>query len=319
MNGHARAAVVLSLASVALLGAQRSQTPAPAAPLPSDAATVYVTVARTGQRNGRSGVPLALPQQGNKYTLTRFDFDLRDDGEGREVLESVTNLPLSIAMLVDASPSMTRLEWVAKLTGDLAHALGPEDRVSITRFSDDTVSTPFTQDDAAFEAAGRDLRDALKTRDGPSPIWDVVNTAITSLEKEPGRPAIILFSDGRVTGNLTRFDFVMQHALAAGVTFYGIIEGMPAFQVFMPRSQTLAEPWRNPRRLALATGGQVLHEPETSGDLKDNVVSFIRELRAGYRLRFKPYKVDGRPHPLNVRIRTPGFLVRGPESYTPPR
>jgi hypothetical protein len=103
------------------------------------------------------------------------------------------------------------------------------------------------------------------------------------------------------------------------VTFYGIIEGLPAYTGFYPRSPSLAEPWRNPRRLAQATGGQLWHEPISAGDLKDTVVTFIRELRAGYRLRFKPYQSDGQMHPLSIRIRTPGFLVRAPESYTPPR
>jgi len=312
-----RTAIVLSLASVALVGAQGRQTNAP---VPNDAATVFVTVSRTGERTGRyTAAPLALPPDGSKYTLTRFDFDVRDDGEGREVLESSTNLPLTIALLVDMSPSIGRLEWVAKLPGDLAHALGPDDRISITRFADTTVSTPFTQDAAALEAAGRDLRDAMKLRNGPSPIWDVVNTTITALAKEPGRPAIVLFSDGRVTGNLTRFEFVMQHALAASVTFYGVLEGMPVFQGYIPSRPSLPEPWRNPRRLAVATGGQLVPEPDNAGNLKDTLIQFIRELRAGYRLRFKPYKPDGKPHPLSIRIRTPGFLVRGPESYTPPR
>jgi len=320
MTRLTRTAAIGWFLSGGLVAAQVPAQPAPAA-VPADAATVFVTVSRIGPRIIPSSAvaPLALPPQGNKYTLTRFDFDLRDGGEGREVLEASTNLPLSLALLVDASASVGRLEWAVKLMDNLAHGLGPDDRISVTRFAEESVSTPFTQDAATFEEAGRDLKKTISRRAGPSPIWDVVNTAITSLEKEPGRPAIILLSDGRVTGNLTRFDFVLQHALASGVTFHGIIEGMPAFTGFYPRSPSLPEPWRNPRRLAQATGGQLLHEPVSAGDLEDTIVNFIRELRGGYRLRFKPYQSDGKPHPLSIRVRTPGFLVRAPESYTPPR
>jgi len=300
--------------------AQQPVTRQPATPEraeagPADAVAVYVNVRRARIQPGEASAATRAAA-----LLTRFDFDLRDNGEGREVLEAVTNLPLSIVLLVDVSSSLKHLNDISSLPADIKRALGPDDRLSVGRFgSGETVFSDFTHDAVALDEAARDLKQATAARGGPSPIWDAVNTAITSLEQQPGRPAIILITDGRVTGNLTRFEFVMQHALASHVTIYSIVWGVPFYNLNLPANADFAQPSRHPRRISLATGGVMVPEPTTKGETRDLIENDIRELRSGHRLSFKPYKPDGKPHMLNIRIRTPGFLVRGPESYTPSR
>jgi Ca-activated chloride channel homolog len=83
------------------------------------------------------------------------------------------------------------------------------------------LSPTFTGNRAELIAAARDV---LKVPDadryGPSPIWDAVDGAVTLLEGEAGRRAIVLVTDGMPTGNRIGLRQVERRAALSGIPVY---------------------------------------------------------------------------------------------------
>jgi hypothetical protein len=133
--------------------------------------------------------------------------------------------PLSLVLLLDVSASVDFrvLELPTDLSGvvdsDLLGRLTPGDRFGVATFGATMKFSGFLPDDrktrtAAVRAA---LRDRSVGMNGPSRIWDALDEVITILEKESGRRAIILQSDGYSTGNRVGLAGVIRRAQAANV------------------------------------------------------------------------------------------------------
>ena len=68
------------------------------------------------------------------------------------------------------------------------------------------------------------------------------------------------------------------------------------------------------RDIAEATGGGYL-EVNADADLKETMTRVAEELRHQYMLGFTPPQIDGKPHRLTVRLKTPDLRVRAPREY----
>jgi hypothetical protein len=311
----------------------------PASP-PPESATIFVSVNSTSDREpsrmspppspgrggggGRGGIVIgggATPQipRDAPPPLSRWDFEVRMDGDVCEVIEAVTGLPLSAVLLFDVSGSVSYVNQrdLERVGVEPIEKLGPEDRLSLSYFGKEVVVGPLTRNPAELEQRGQDLRRAIQQVDGPSPLWDAMTAALTTLNPIPpglGRRAIVLVTDGRTTGNLTRFEFVQSRVTAMGVTVSTILQGSPV-SIMSARPDAIFWPTERPRWLAVGSGGLAIPDRGTSGSLKSDVIGLLTDLRLGYRLTFKPVARDGRRHDLAVRMRRAGVAVRGPTSF----
>jgi Ca-activated chloride channel family protein len=163
---------------------------------------------------------------------------------------------------------------------------------------------------------------------GPWPIWDAVDTAVASLEVEPGRRAVVLLTDGRSTGNVHGLEEVLQRAVRSAVAVSIIGEDSP--QVIEQDGGRAARirPGAGLQWLAENTGGgfttvAVPAMGVTSGAGVERligraIVRAFAELHHAYTIGFSPTRVDGQWHPVDVRVKRPGVTVRARKAYVAP-
>lgn len=264
--------------------------------------------------------------------LTADQFDVRIDDRPVFVVESIEGPDLAVSLLIDASGSMPGLVAGAlrELIRTVPTALRPRDVAGINWFGKSIVIGPtFGRDRSIFDQAARDLERDRREPFSPSPLWDAMNASLTTLERQPQRRALIVWSDGKATGNLVPFDVVMRHALGAGVTTSFIIPGMPSPTVGLDllkarpsgrgRAQPLLPddyvmPWERPRLVAEATGGLAGGLGSPREEPGKHLRRLIEGLQADYLLRVRLETPDGRLHPIDIRVKAPELSVRAPGS-----
>jgi Ca-activated chloride channel family protein len=152
------------------------------------------------------------------------ELTLRDDGKPRkiEALAAASDQPLSVILLIDYSESMLEeLPVVKEAARQFAKALlRPQDRIAFVGFNQRTFwLTRFTND---FEAAAATV-DRLKPI-GETHLYDSVIEMLYELQKQPGRRALVILTDGVDQGSAFTLDNVVHYARYAGVPIYPIIK-----------------------------------------------------------------------------------------------
>jgi von Willebrand factor type A domain len=171
--------------------------------------------------------------------------------------------PLSLVLLCDVSASVDfrQLELPhdvsREIDGDLRSRLTPADRLGIAVFGATMKFGGFLPDDrgvrlSAIQAAFKDRSVGLN---GPSRIWDAVDGSIAALERESGRRAVILLTDGYASGNRLGLADVIRHAQAAKVAVTVIASGG---WVAWPATAPGPTPRNALERLTADTGGMLV-------------------------------------------------------------
>jgi hypothetical protein len=182
------------------------------------------------------------------------------------------------------------------------------------------MSPRFTSDAAEIRKAWGVLFDVPPIEWlGPSPIWDAVDGAVAALADEPGHRAIVLITDGQASGNVHGYSDVSAQAALAGVSVSIVAED--SMLPTMPLT-TLASYGNDPalrlRSMADFTGGSFALDrgpiaPDDRCFPHDPAPLFkqaVDRLHQAYTLSFVPPVTDGRSHPLDVRVKKPGMVVR---------
>ncbi|MEE9219632.1 MAG: VWA domain-containing protein [Acidobacteriota bacterium] len=195
--------------------------------------------------------------------------------------------PLSIALLLDVSRSMRRLnrERFLLATQALLDKLRPHDEMMIMSFdSDYEVRSDFTSDP-------RELREALESVPPPdrgTNLYGALEEALERLEKRRGRRVIILYSDGQATlgrSSLTATPAsldVLDKTNRQPITLYWVV---PHFQ-----DATIVQRTPALRRLAIGSGGRWILETE---GIEKVLGEIGRELSSQY---FASFYVDKTEH-----------------------
>ena len=317
---------------VAAVAAQQSQQP-PSFTSGARTVAVYATVTNAAGR--------LVPD------LSREDFAIEDDGK-RQPLTVFSNdiQPITVVMLLDRSGSMKlNFELEEQAAEAFVRAMGPADKARIGSFAARVQIDPpeFTSD---REALARILRTELQ-RDGPTPLWNAVDSAIDKLLLEPGRRVVLVFTDGvdmplNFNKNKSLKD-VMKRAEERDIMVYAI--GL-AGQTGMPGNLQGRTPDRGGRgglgptgfgglggrgslgsdrpqiekpdeglpKIAAATGGGYF-ELTSARDLASTFARVADELHHQYALGFTPEKLDGKMHDLAVRLSQPNLTARARKRY----
>jgi Ca-activated chloride channel family protein len=306
MGRFSTLAALLVAASLGAVAAAQQQTP-PSFSAGTRTVAVYATVT-----NGR----------GRFVTdLSRDDFTV-DDGGKRQTLTLFSNdiQPITVIMLLDRSGSMKpNFKLEEQAAEAFVAAMGPADKARVGSFAARVQIDPpeFTSDRAALVKI---LQNELQN-DGPTPLWNAVDSGIDKLLLEPGRRVILVFTDGvdaplSFSGRNKSLKDVMKRAEEDDVMVYaiglagenGMLRGGGAGR------PDVEHPDEGLPKIAAATGGGYF-ELTSARDLASTFTRVADELHHQYSLGFTPEKLDGKMHDLTVRVPQTELVVRARKRY----
>jgi len=234
--------------------------------------------------------------------LTRDDFEVLDNNRPRPItVFDNTPQDITVAVMFDMSGSMARQHpRIRAAAHALVNALWAKDRARIGSFGEEVAISPLLSSDkpTLIRIVNEELWPG-----GATPLWHATEVAMNSLDAEPGRRVVLLFTDGDDSGFLVpgsrkrvgeqaeRGGFMVY---AVGLEENGLSDDMNDFA-------------------AGTGGGRFLVRPED--DLGRTFAQVVEELHHQYVIGFSPEVLDGKSHKLTVRSRQPGMQVRSRRTY----
>jgi len=307
---------LLLLTLTALVHAQRSPSP-----LPGAAGTTGSQPPVTSQKDEEIGsgevlridanlvsVPITVMNRRGQYVvdLRQSDFRIYEDGVEQTIAHfSNVDHPFSVALLIDTSgstaPFLDQIKGAAKA---FVEQLRPSDTVRPIYFHGEIK--PLTR-------AGTNDPGVLKTaidKIEPGPIlmgtrlYDAVDFTLQALKPEPGRKAVILFTDGENTWGKATMKSTLQEADESDVIIYALQYGD------MPPDKYL-------QQLADKTGGRYFKAGDVNA-IRQSFAGVAEELRRQYMVGYYP-KEPSQPaqeRKIKVKVNRKGVAVRARRSYT---
>lgn len=235
--------------------------------------------------------------------LRQTDFEVLEDGAAQEISAfAAGEFPLTVALGVDRSVSMAKepLRLAKQASQAFLRELKPADRSMVVAISNEVeVIAPLSADRAAQSQAIAAL-DAWST----TALYDAIVETLDILEPEPGRQAIVVFSDGTDRYSSHTAADVMERARRSNALIYPIAIGKT-------RPPLLAE-------LAVLTGGRSFLLRDAR-ELQATLATVARELRYQYLLGYTPAKPiergDREWRSIRVVAKRPGLRVRARDGY----
>ena len=235
--------------------------------------------------------------------LRREDFAVYENDQIQDVSAfAAGEFPLTVALGVDRSWSMAgdRLRLAKEASQAFLRALTPADRSLVVAIgSEADVIAPLSMDrlDQARAIAALDPWSTTA-------LHDAIMTALDRLAPEPGRQALVVFSDGTDRYSRASAAQVLERARRSHALIYPIPFGGT-------RPPLLAE-------LAVLTGGRSFLLRDVR-DLERTLAEVARELRYQYLLGYASSDAIDRTTPewrsIRVVVKRPGVGVRARDGY----
>jgi VWFA-related protein len=257
--------------------------------------------------------------------LTKQDFLVEEDGRRQEIRNFAreNELPLTLAMLVDTSPSVRPVFDEEKTTAErfLETILRPKDLALVMGFDREVT---LVQD---YTDSARDLKRAVADLQigGGTSIYDAIYLACgEKLAQEAGRKAIILISDGEDTTSKVKLNEALVSAHKSDAVIYAISNAVTGFFPYGPYGG------RRGRGRVYGGGGDIgtlkKFSEETGGTtfVVSNQNSFQKifdqiseELRSQYSLGYVSTNTakDGKYHQIKIAARGSGYTVKARKGY----
>ena len=248
--------------------------------------------------------------------LSEFDFKVLDDGRPPQSLvhfRRETDLPLRVALLIDASSSIRErfkfeqeasIEFFSQIIRpkyDKAMVVGFDSTIEVTQdFTDQT------------ELLGKGVR--MLRAGGGTALYDAIyKTCRDKMRSDAGRTvrrAIVVLSDGEDTQSHATREEAIEMALRAEVVVYAISTNISSGA--RPGDKEL-------ERIAEATGGRVFF-PFRLEDVANYFSEIQDELRSQYAIAYKPaaFAFDGRFRTIQISTLDKKFKVRSRKGYYAP-
>jgi Ca-activated chloride channel homolog len=235
--------------------------------------------------------------------LRREDFEVYENNQLHTVSTfAAGEFPLTVALGVDRSWSMAGdpLRLAKQASQTFLRSLKPDDRAMVVAISSDAdVVAPLTMDRAEQLRAVTAL-DPWST----TALHDGIIAALDRLEPEPGRQALVLFSDGVDRYSKAAVGQVVERARRSHALIYPIAIGKT-------RPPLLAE-------LAVLTGGRSFLLRDVK-ELEKTLADIARELRYQYLLGYAPMEPIAATtkewRSIRVVVKKPGVRVRARDGY----
>ena len=230
--------------------------------------------------------------------LTAADFDVLDNGVRQPIaLVSASTVPVSVVLALDGSASLDARQrsHLTRAGTRVIDALKPGDSAAVLTFSERVaILSRFTSDTTML----RTLVAAPATT-GDTALNDAAHVAMLLGTSAPGRPLVILFSDGDDTASFLAQDEVVEAARRTDAVVSVVMTGGEG---------------RLLDQLTATTGG-VLVKEKSLDRLAERFAELLEGFRNRYLLSFAPTGV-GKPgwHTLTVRVKG-GGEVRARTGY----
>ena len=236
--------------------------------------------------------------------LSREDFEIYENNNIQDVSTfAAGEFPLTVALGVDRSWSMAgdKLRLAKQASQSFLRALKPADRSMVVAINNDAeMIAPLTMD-RFNQGRAIEALDPWST----TALHDAIIATLDRLAPEPGRQALVIFSDGADRYSKASAAHVVERARRSNALIYLIAFGRE-------RSPLLAE-------LAVVTGGRSFLLRDVR-DLDKTLAEIARELRYQYLLGYTPGDPieSGRPEWRSIRVvmKKPGLKVRARDGYT---
>jgi VWFA-related protein len=250
----------------------------------ADTVAIYATVR---EANGRL-VP----------NLTRDDFLVYDNGRPAPVTTfSNEVVPMTAVLMLDMSGSMLhQYKRIVDAASHFIDVLLPADRVRLGSFGDEVAVSPLLIGDKAV--LHRVLREEFWPGNN-TPLWEGLQAAMHSLDRESGRRVVIALTDGR-DGCQCENNAVAVQALAGEFLVYAVsLEG-----------SSLS---RDMSALVDATGGGHF-DLGRQADLGAAFAGVVEELHSQYAIGIASAR-DGQRHTLKVLLKPAHLTAQTRQSY----
>jgi Ca-activated chloride channel family protein len=312
-----RALVALLAAGLATEAPARAQTPPAQAPTDQKPLTLEVDI------NVVSVTAVVFDKAGKfVHGLGPNDVELFEDGVPQEVSlfreasgKGEEEIPLSVVLVLDTSGSMKEnIDFLKEAAINFVYKLEDVDTALVVQFNDTVKgSADFTGD---FDRLERFVG-GLQAWGGTS-LYDATQYALQRIKDQPGRKAIVIFTDGADTTSQTDERTVTEMARAIEATVYGI-----GFKSSMGPSASGFL-----KRISADTGGQYF-SPDKVSELIKTFAEIANELKNHYLLAYTPKRApDNTFRKIELRVKRENVQVRVRKGYvatkrtkkrTPPR
>jgi hypothetical protein len=278
--------------------------------------------------------------------LTAGDIEVASDGAPVDIASFAPQRhAVSVVFLLDVSASArivsfggtTGPELIKEIARMLTAALRADDVIMVGTVAKSIQVSPRIEvsADAIRRAFERAFDQPDVSRAGPSPLWDGIAASVEALPAGPGPRAVIMYTDGRVTGSRLGMAEAGEHAMLARVMVSVLHGGGDQFvaqgttadgKMFGARVRSDV----HVRAVADATGGLYIPFrppgifvggglPMAVEPLGAGFAKLATGLRDMYSLKFTAPVADGRLHRIEVRTTRPDVTLRGPRGYVAPK
>jgi Ca-activated chloride channel homolog len=249
--------------------------------------------------------------------LGRNDFSIYEDGAKQEIrnFSRETNLPLTLAMLIDTSDSTTpKLKFEQEAaTSFFQNVLRDQDRAMLVEFdSSVTLLQDFTSDANKMARQIRKLKAS-----GNTALYDAIDMACDQkLIREKGRKAIIILSDGNDSQSSKTLKQAVEMAIRAESTIFSVSINKGGDFGTGENTEvgdaTLKE-------LAKQTGGKVFF-PVKVEELEEAFRQINQELRSQYSIAYESNnpKRDGSYRKIEIRLPDSALKLNYRKGYYAP-
>ena len=310
--------LLLILVVAAFAGAQRPQeqkaAPQPPQPArPAEDQTISVDV------NLVNIVFPVVDKKGKFITnLRKEDFRIAEDNRAQVItnFSSETDLPLTIALLVDTSGSIRdklRFEQEAAIEFFYSTLQRGKDKALVIAFdSAPEVLQEFTDNPETLANAVRKIRAG-----GGTALYDAIYLAVSQrLTGQSGRKILILISDGDDNSSRLSLTETLEIAQRNDVAIYGISTNSAAY--FGSKEQDRGD--KTLKRFSEETGGRPFF-PLKIQDLANSFTDIHQELRSQYTIGYRTTnaRADGTFRKIRIDVTNKDFKARHRAGYYMPK
>jgi VWFA-related protein len=272
--------------------------------------------------------------------LKKEDFQVSEDGKPQTIkyFAAESNQPLTLGLLIDTSGSQTRVLPMEQEVGAafLRDVLTPKDLAFLINFD---ISVNLLQDYTSDAVRLRHALERTEINDGGGSgaggiagagqgtipvsrpkgtlLYDAVYLASREkLQKETGRKALVLLTDGGDQGSDETLANAVEAAQRSEVIVYVIMIADRGFN-----SMYLGSGAGAMHKLAEQTGGRVIDVGNNPKKLRDAFDQIGAELRSQYMVGYTPANtvMDGKYRKLELKTVSPDLRVQARKGYFAPK
>lgn len=240
------------------------------------------------------------------------DVQVFEDGVRQEIAyfreasgPGAEKIPLSVVLVLDASGSMrTNMPFLQEGALTFIHKLEEVDTALVVDFNEAVRgSAEFTGDTERLDR----FVDGLQAWGGTS-LYEAIHYGLGRIKDQPGRKALIVFSDGADTTSQIKEEEVIDYARSVEATVYSVgIRGSDGLVARSPRGFL--------RKIAKETGGAFFF-PDRVGELVKIFSEISDELHNHYLLGYTPKRPpDGTWRGIEVKLNRKDAELRVRKGY----